>query len=201
MPRPIMFDCISSGQTRETIEMEQKSREHWFKHNKELIWDNAIGPIQGRIMGICCNKNELSRKLMDSQDEYFKFCRAAPPKAPEDNCTWLRIGPDPCDECEQDPTIPMRTPPPEQFNMIFEGLSKEGRGAFGYLQTRYNSGLPETRFCRPPTSNSEYAWKLQESVQRGGAACLPRRATIGSFYRARDGCTYCKNDYAPFHFP
>lgn len=41
----------------------------------------------------------------------------------------LQIGPDPCDECYQDPTLPMRTPPEEQKALLFEGRS----GEFSYL--------------------------------------------------------------------
>ena len=79
------------------------------------------------------------------------------------------------------------------------GISHDKRGTYGYLQNRYNCGLPETKWCHPPTSNSEYAWKLLEAVRCQASSTLPRRNTIGTFYRARGA--FCETDYAPFHFP
>jgi len=58
---------------------------------------------------------------MDSMDEYFKFCRAPPPKGPECDQVVFRIGPDPCDECN-DPATPMRTPHPDQAALLYEGI-------------------------------------------------------------------------------
>jgi len=198
MPRNCLMDVVSSGQVRETINNEMRAREHWFKHNRDCIWYNNIGPIQGRIMAICQDKKELSRKLMDSRDEYFKFCVPPPKPAPPAPFT-IQVGPDPCDECYQDPTIPMRIPPEEQKALLYEGQSSEGGGTKGYLTSRYNCGLPETKFCRPPTSNSEYGWKLLESVLNKRGDVHPRKNSIGSFYRSRG--VLCKPDFAPFQFP
>lgn len=33
-----------------------------FKHNRDLIWSNNIGPIQGRIMAISQDKEEYELK-------------------------------------------------------------------------------------------------------------------------------------------
>jgi hypothetical protein len=89
----------------------------------------------------------------------------------------------------------------ENINInYFEGLAAEGGGYKRYLQTRWDSGLPETRFCYPPTTNSEYSWKLTESVQNRSCDVRPRLSTIGpAFYRSRG--VMCKADYAPYHFP
>jgi len=203
MPRPVMFDCVSSNLQRETINKEQYTRERWFKDNKDEIWTQSMGPIQGRVMKICHDKDELMRKLMDSKDEYFKYCKQGPPEKPKscfDQMMVLQVGPDPCDECFQDPTIPMRTPHPDQRAKLFEGISHDGRGAKGYLRDRYDMGLPETKFCYPPTTNSEYAWKLLENILSMKSSRKPRLATIGpAFYRSRG--VLCRADYAPYHFP
>lgn len=59
---------------------------------------------------------------MDSKDEYFKYCKPQVCEKPKYTQTIIQVGPDPCDECFQDPTIPMRTPCPEQRAMLFEGI-------------------------------------------------------------------------------
>jgi hypothetical protein len=58
MPRPVMFDCISAAQGREVIDKEIDAKEAWIKMNKDGIWQQAMGPIQGRIQQICEDKNE-----------------------------------------------------------------------------------------------------------------------------------------------
>ncbi|CAL8072339.1 unnamed protein product [Orchesella dallaii] len=202
MPRPVMFDCVSSNLGKEAIERELSAKENWIRANRNDVWQLALGPIQGRIQEICQDKDLLLRKLMDSKDEYFRYCKATPPppQKPGSDLFVVRVGPDICDECIQDPTIPMRTPPDEVKGILFEGLAKEGGGYYRYLRTRYDSGLPETRFCTPPTTNSEYAWKLLESVRQNASERRPRLNTIGpAFYRSRG--TLCHADYAPYHFP
>lgn len=80
------------------------------------------------------------------------------------------------------------------------GTAKEGGGYVRYLRTRWDSGLPENRFCYPPTTNSEYAWKLQETVLQTQTDRRPRLNSIGpAFYRSRG--VLCHADYAPYHFP
>jgi len=202
MPRPVMFDCVSSNLGKEAMDREFAAKERWIQANRNQVWQMALGPIQGRIQEICQDKTELLRKLMDSKDEYFRYCKASPPAQPKGSSDLfvVRVGPDICDECIQDPTIPMRTPPEEVKALLFEGSRKEGLGSYRYLQTRYNSGLPETKFCYPPTVNSEYAWKLMETVNQTASERKPRLNTIGpAFYRSRG--TLCHADYAPYHFP
>lgn len=60
---------------------------------------------------------------MDSKDEYFRYCKANPQAhdKPGSDLFVVRVGPDICDECVQDPTIPMRTPPDEVKAVLFEG--------------------------------------------------------------------------------
>jgi hypothetical protein len=53
-----MFDCISAAQGREVIDKEIDAKEAWIKMNKDGIWQQAMGPIQGRIQQICEDKNE-----------------------------------------------------------------------------------------------------------------------------------------------
>jgi len=151
MPRPVMFDCVSSNLGKEAMDREFAAKERWIQANRNQVWQMALGPIQGRIQEICQDKTELLRKLMDSKDEYFRYCKASPPAQPKGSSDLfvVRVGPDICDECIQDPTIPMRTPPEEVKALLFEGSRKEGLGSYRYLQTRYNSGLPETKFCYP----------------------------------------------------
>jgi len=202
MPRPVMFDCQSSNLGKEAMDREFAAKERWIQANRNQVWQMALGPIQGRIQEICQDKTELLRKLMDSKDEYFRYCKATPPSQPKgaSDLFVVRVGPDICDECIQDPTIPMRTPPDEVKALLFEGSRKEGLGSYRYLQTRYNSGLPETKFCYPPTVNSEYAWKLMETVNQVAGERKPRLNTIGpAFYRSRG--TLCHADFAPYHFP
>jgi len=200
-----MFDCVSSNLQRETIDKEFSTREQWFRNNKDKIWAQSMGPIQGRITQICHDKDELMRKLMDSQDEYFKFCKTAPPEAPphrKNDPITIRVGPDYCDECTRDPTIPMKTPHPNQRALLFEGQSHSGGGYKGYLRSRYDMGLPETKYCYPPTTNSEYAWKLLDNVRASAKKCStkPRLALIKpTFYRSRG--VLCRVDCAPYHFP
>ncbi len=58
MPRPVMFDCISAAQGKEQVEKEIDAKERWIKANKNGIWQQAMGPIQGRVACICEDKNE-----------------------------------------------------------------------------------------------------------------------------------------------
>jgi len=183
------------------VEREIDAKEAWIKLNKRGVWQRAMGPIQARIQSVCDDKNELLRKLMDSKDEYFRFCKATNPPRVDNDTFIVRVGPDPCDECCYDPTIPMKTPPEHVSAILFEGIAREGGGYKGYLRYRWNSGLPETRFCYPPTTNSEYAWKIMENLQCfDKCSNLPRLSTIGpAFYRSRG--VLCKADFAPYHFP
>jgi len=202
MPRPVMFDCITCAQGKETVEKEIDAKEKWIKANKNGIWQQAMGPIQGRITCICEDKAQLLRKLMDSKDEYFRYCKATPKQNCVNDTCIVHVGPDPCDECACDITIPMKTPREEVTALIYQGISKDNPvgGYKGYLKFRWDSGLPETRFCYPPTTNSEYACRLTESVRTIPRSTLPRLNTIGpAFYRSRG--VMCKADYAPYHFP
>lgn len=58
---------------------------------------------------------------MDSKDEYFRFCKATPPPKVENDTFIVHVGPDPCDECQRDPTIPMKTPPEHITALIYQG--------------------------------------------------------------------------------
>lgn len=58
MPRPVMFDCVSAAQGKETMEKELNAKEAWIRMNRNGIWQQALGPIQGRIQAICEDKNE-----------------------------------------------------------------------------------------------------------------------------------------------
>jgi len=201
--RAIMSDWMSTAQGKEICRKEIDAKERWIKANRNGIWQQAMCPIQGRIQEICEDKKELLHKLMDSKDEYFKFCVGTAPRNMQSDTCCCNIVKDPCcDECCCDPTIPMKTPPEHVTGLIFEGLAKEGGGYKRYLTCRYNSGLPETRFCYPPTSNSEYAWRLKDSVACLGCAKLPRLNSImPAFYRPNGAGRLCKADYAPYHFP
>jgi hypothetical protein len=53
-----MFDCISAAQGKEQVEKEIDAKERWIKANKNGIWQQAMGPIQGRVACICEDKNE-----------------------------------------------------------------------------------------------------------------------------------------------
>lgn len=59
---------------------------------------------------------------MDSKDEYFRFCKSSPAQKIENDTFIVRVGPDMCDECVKDPTIPMKTPPEEVTALIYQGL-------------------------------------------------------------------------------
>ncbi|CAG7786993.1 unnamed protein product [Allacma fusca] len=211
-----LFDSISANLQKESAMKESLAKEMWYKSNKELIWNQNMGPICCRVRAICDDKQELSRKLMDSLDEYFRYCQVPPMKwptppvcCPEQNPYPAPFScqneiaqrcPDPCDECCQDPTIPMKCVPDCQRAVLFQGLSHEGGGAAGYLKNRWNSGLPEYRFCRPPTVNSEYAWRITEHLKCKKSGCFPRNNTIGPAFCRHRG-VLCRDDFAPFHFP
>ncbi len=58
MPRPVMFDCQSSNQGKELMEKELMAKENWIRKNRNQVWQQALGPIQGRIQDICQDKTE-----------------------------------------------------------------------------------------------------------------------------------------------
>ena len=49
------------GPFRETIETENKAREHWYSHCSEIPVGNKIGPIQGRQFPYFYDKNVYVR--------------------------------------------------------------------------------------------------------------------------------------------
>jgi len=211
-----LADTFSTNLHRQCVEKEGTTKEMWYKFNKDHIWNQNIVPICGRVQAICGNKYELARQLMDSKDEYFRYCQVPPMKWPSPPACCpaanpcppqffclneqARHCPDCCDECCQNPLIPMKCVPDCQKALLFQGLSHEGGGAAGYLRNRWDSGLPEYRFCRPPTVNSEYAWKIQDHLKCMQKSCFPRVNVIGPAFTRHRGILV-PADCAPFHFP
>jgi len=52
----------------------------------------------------------------------------------------------------------------ETFRRIYEGLSREGNGRYGYLKTR-NSVGPEVKYQYPVVSSWEYGWRLGDVIK------------------------------------
>jgi hypothetical protein len=77
----------------------------------------------------------------------------------------------------------MKTPDEATSKLLYDGLSKEGKGRYQYLQTR-KLEKPEDRFEYPVNSSFEYGWKLKEVAQEYKTPSHGRgRIVEESFYR------------------
>lgn len=72
---------------------------------------------------------------------------------------------------------------PAVKNLLFDGLSKEKKGRYQYLQER-KLDLPEQRYEYPLLSSFDYGWKLKEVAQEYKTPIHGRgRIVEESFYR------------------
>ncbi|TNN18546.1 hypothetical protein EWB00_010040 [Schistosoma japonicum] len=79
----------------------------------------------------------------------------------------------------------MRKPQPEVLKLLYEGISKEGKGRYQYLHDRYKLNLEE-KFQFPILSSMEYGWGHSELISKTTAQSRKygRQCVIeDSFYR------------------
>ncbi len=77
----------------------------------------------------------------------------------------------------------MKKPDEKQAKLIYDGLSKEGKGRYQYLQQR-KLDKPEERYEYPLISSFEYGWKLNEVAPEYRTPAHGRgRIVEESFYR------------------
>lgn len=82
-------------------------------------------------------------------------------------------------------TLPeaMRPPSVATRNLLFDGLSHEGRGRYAYLRRRKQTG-PEVRYEYPLTNTLEYGWKINDTMGKYKPPAHGRGSIVrDSFYR------------------
>lgn len=62
-------------------------------------------------------------------------------------------------------TMDMHPPPvPGVRSRLYDGFTKEGKGRYQYLQSRYQD-IPENKYRFPVLSSWEYGWRLNDVIQ------------------------------------
>lgn len=59
----------------------------------------------------------------------------------------------------------MRPPSPKTRESLFDGFTKEGKGRYQYLRSRYDT-IPEKKFTFPMISSWEYGWRLGDVIKK-----------------------------------
>jgi len=59
----------------------------------------------------------------------------------------------------------MRPVTPKTKTQLYEGFTKEGKGRYQYLATRYEK-IPEEKFSFPLLSSWEYGWRLADVIKK-----------------------------------
>ena len=77
---------------------------------------------------------------------------------------------------------PMRPPSSKTKELLYDGLSHEGKGRFSYLNTRKIT-IPHERYEYPLTNSLEYGWKIADNMTKFRPSVHGRGSIIrDSFY-------------------
>lgn len=61
-------------------------------------------------------------------------------------------------------TLDMNPPPAGVRSRLYDGFTKEGKGRYQYLQSRYQD-IPENKYRFPVLSSWEYGWRLNDVIR------------------------------------
>ena len=61
-------------------------------------------------------------------------------------------------------TVDMHPPAPRVRSKLYDGFTKEGKGRYQYLQSRYQD-VPENKYQFPVLSSWEYGWRLNDVIR------------------------------------
>ncbi|CAH8557218.1 unnamed protein product [Schistosoma margrebowiei] len=184
MSRLYPADTRSQKILEELYEKETRSQLNWFIkcQQVEKLNDSTSSTISTKInqsipnmstilskLNINDNENDLmkeSNEIVSNDENNNKIIE-------EENKQELTIGPD------------MFKPSSEVLKLLYEGISKEGKGRNRYLHDRYKLNL-EDKFQFPVLSSMEYGWGHADLISKSTAQSrkFGRQCVIeDSFYR------------------
>ncbi|XP_060095706.1 protein ATP6V1FNB [Heteronotia binoei] len=163
---------------RELINKEASCRVNWkakygHKYPRQLP-DNGISRRKGFLPPISPTREETS----------FPSCEERiPPKQqqelPEEK-TGLSL---------QERLPEMRAPTPQTTQLLYQGISYEGKGRQRYLKER-STKSPEEKFLYPVLSSWEYGWRLGDFVKDIKTPIHGRSRIVKDTFYFRNGIFY-----------
>ncbi|CAH8566292.1 Protein atp6v1fnb [Schistosoma haematobium] len=186
MSRSYPADTRSQKVLEELYEKETISQLNWFlKCQEAKKLDDSISLTTSSMMDRSVpNMSTILSKLniKDNEEDHMKESNEIVSNdddnnnnkvIEEENKQELTIGPD------------MFKPSPEVLKLLYEGISKEGKGRNLYLHDRYKLNL-EDKFQFPVLSSMEYGWGHADLISKSTAQSrkFGRQCVIeDSFYR------------------
>ena len=148
----------------ETYDKERDARLSWYREKSKLGTDKDTGSKQfevfkKKIEAACPKPTESLLQLRHTKPKNYNRRRANY----DGNLEELKKNLKPVDKSL---LINMYPAPERQKTLLYDGFTKEGKGRHQYLQSRYRSDIPETKYQFPLISSWEYGWRLNDVTDK-----------------------------------
>ena len=142
----------------ESYNKERDTRLNWYKKSKdgEKIQSKQFEVFKKKIEAACPKPtaNLLELKHMKPKSYHKRLVKL------DDNFATLALR-----RSKTDITADMRPVEPFVKDKLYDGFTKEGKGRYQYLNTRYLR-VPEDKYQYPVLSSWEYGWRLGDVIRK-----------------------------------
>ncbi|KAF7236441.1 hypothetical protein EG68_11063 [Paragonimus skrjabini miyazakii] len=185
MARSFPADTRGQRALEELYEKELKTQIKWFLRNIKSKQDNP-----GKIL----SANEIMNTPLPTAAEVLPKHLLEPISSPTtdlmDSVKKEQVTITPLISEETDSKVPMDMCPaePKVVHLLYDGISKEGKGRANYLKERNKTDV-EDKYLYPVLSSMEYGWSQGRLIKEGAAAAQNNkrhgrvRIIEESFYR------------------
>lgn len=145
----------------ESYNKERDARLAWYQKGldgEEKIQSKQFEVFKKKIEAACPKPTEALLQLRHTKPKNYhkriiKF---------DDGLSKLMAG---RRKASQTQLVEMHPAPRRQQTMLYDGFTKEGKGRYQYLQSRYRH-IPEDKYEFPVLSSWEYGWRLGEVIDK-----------------------------------
>ncbi|XP_043833543.1 protein ATP6V1FNB-like [Dromiciops gliroides] len=182
-----LFSTRNQAYWTELIEKEASSRAHWrmkFAHK----YPRVQGPKKKRQPPPLCSAPEpcllppISPTRMEHPEASTFPGEGAGVQAPQEGEEKGQV-----EEAKAEPFLPdMRPATPKTGQLLYQGISREGKGRHLYLQARWQQ-KPEDKFRYPLLSSWDYGWCIGDAMKEAKAPVHARSRLIRDTFYFRNG--------------
>ncbi|XP_027719834.1 protein ATP6V1FNB isoform X2 [Vombatus ursinus] len=165
----------------ELIEKEAHSRAHWrtkFAHK----YPRVPGPRKKHQLPFSCPAPDpcLLPPISPPRTEYPG--EGAGVQSPQEGAEKGQK-----EKAEAEPFLPeMRPATPKTGQLLYQGISREGKGRLLYLQARWQQ-KPEDKFRYPVLSSWDYGWHIGDTMKEAKAPVHAKSRLVGDTFYFRNG--------------
>ena len=169
----------------ETYDKETHARLSWFrqKSGSDTAGDSKQFEVfKKKIEAACPKPTESLLKLRHAKPVKYNRRRANY----DGNLDELKKNLKPVDKSL---LVEMYPPPERQRTLLYDGFTKEGKGRYQYLQSRYRSNIPEEKYQYQTLSSWDYGWKLNDERNKSIVGKSPHGRTriVADTFYTRNG--------------